>query len=79
MKTITPKHTKEQDAAFTLVPAKSIARSLSCTPRYVHLLYSEGRIPGHRIGKACIRFNQNKVFAALGIETEAAASAGASE
>lgn len=58
----------EQAAAFTLVPAKSIARSLSCTPRYVHMLAEAGSIPSHRFGRACIRFDQAAVFKALGIE-----------
>jgi len=65
--------TKQIEAAPLVVPAKSIAKSLSCTPRYVHILHEEGKIPGYRFGKACIRFNEAEVFAALGIKTEAAA------
>jgi hypothetical protein len=53
-----------------LVPAKSIAQVLSCTPRYVHILHEQGCIPGYRFGKACIRFNPVEVFAALGIRAE---------
>jgi hypothetical protein len=66
-------NTKQAEAEALLVPAKSIARALSCTPRYVHILHEQGTIPGYRFGRACIRFNQAEVFAALGIRTEAAA------
>ena len=69
--------TKQTEAEALLVPAKSIARALSCTPRYVHILHEDGKIPGYRFGKACIRFNRAEVFAALGIrQPEAAAGAG---
>jgi hypothetical protein len=54
-----------------LVPAKFIARVLSCTPRYVHMLHEQGQIPGYRFGKACIRFSPSEVFGALGIRSEA--------
>ncbi len=57
-----------------VVPAKTIAKALSCTPRYVHLLAEAGTIPSYRWGKALIRFDQAAVFAALGIKTEAASS-----
>ena len=59
-------------AAPLLVPAKTIGRDLSCTARYVHILHVEGKIPGYRFGKACIRFNRAEVLAALGIKTEVA-------
>lgn len=65
--------TKYIEAEPLLVPAKSIARSLSCTSRYVHILHEGGKIPGYRFGRACIRFNPAEVFSALGIRTEAAA------
>lgn len=71
MKPITHHHPIEAEPL--LVPAKAIARELSCTPRYVHILHEEGKIPGYRFGKACIRFNRAAVLAALGIKTEAAA------
>ncbi|MEI6177995.1 MAG: hypothetical protein WCS43_13975, partial [Verrucomicrobiota bacterium] len=58
--------------ARLLVPAKSIARDLSCTPRFVHMLAEQGKIPSYRFGRACIRFSRPAVLAALGI-TEAAA------
>jgi hypothetical protein len=54
-----------------LVPAKVIARLLSCSPRYVHMLHEKGQIPGYRFGRACIRYNPAEVFTALGIRTEA--------
>ena len=65
MKTI-PK-TKQNEAEPLLVKAKTIARELSCTPRYVHMLAESGAIPHHRFGKACIRFNLAAVLAALGV------------
>ncbi len=37
------------------------------------MLAEQGKIPSHRFGKACIRFNRTAVFAALGIRTEAVA------
>lgn len=67
-------YTKQTEAAPLLVPAKTIARQLSCTPRFVHMLHEQGKIPGHRFGRACIRFNEAAVLAALGIQTEAAAA-----
>lgn len=70
---------EEQAAPALLVPAKVIARSISVTPRYVHMLAEQNRIPAHRFGKGCIRFNQAAVLAALGIKPEAAAVAGASQ
>jgi excisionase family DNA binding protein len=51
-----------------LVPAKHIAARLSCSSRYVHLLFEQGKIPGHRFGKACIRFSEQQVLAALGVK-----------
>jgi len=54
-----------------LVPAKIIARKLSCTPRFVHMLHEQGQIPGYRFGRACIRFSPSEVFTALGIKPEA--------
>lgn len=65
MKTIP--NQKQIDAEPLLVPAKTIARVLSCTPRYVHLLAESGEIPHHRFGKACIRFSLPAVLAALGV------------
>lgn len=70
---------KQPEAEALLVPAKSIARLLSCTPRYVHILHEQGTIPGYRFGKACIRFNKAEVLAALKIKTEAAAACGAGQ
>jgi len=72
MKVITK--TKQAEVEALLVPAKSIARKLSCSPRYVHILHEQGTIPGYRFGKACIRFSEAEVIRALGIRTEAAAS-----
>lgn len=64
--------TQQIEAEPLLVPAKVIARDLSCTPRFVHMLHEQGQIPGIRFGRACIRFNRAAVHAALGIQTEAA-------
>lgn len=67
----TLKTKKQTEAAEPLlVPAKTIARALSCSSRYVHILHEAGTIPGYRFGKACIRFNESEVFAALGIRIE---------
>jgi hypothetical protein len=77
--TAIPKTKQHEAAEPLLVPARTIARSLSVTPRYVHMLHEEGKIPGHRFGKACIRFNQAAVFAALGIQTEGAANSVATQ
>jgi hypothetical protein len=68
----TPNTKQIEVAEPLLVPAKTIARRLSVTPRYVHLLHEGGKIPGHRFGKACIRFNEAAVMAALGIKMEVA-------
>lgn len=65
--------TKQTEAEPLLVPAKAIARDLSCTPRFVHMLHEQGKIPGVRFGRACIRFNRSAVLDALGIKTEAVA------
>jgi hypothetical protein len=63
----------KDDAPPVVVGAKVIAKALSCSTRYVHLLAENGTIPHYRWGKACIRFNQAAVFAALGIHTGGAA------
>ena len=65
--------TKQIEAQPVVVSAKAIARDLSCSTRYVHLLAEAGTIPSYRWGKACIRFDRAAVFAALGIKTEAPA------
>ena len=49
-----------------LVDAKTIARALSVTPRYVHMLAEQGEIPVCRFGKRCIRFNLSAVLEAIG-------------
>jgi excisionase family DNA binding protein len=67
---------KQTEVGPLLVPAKAIARDLSCTPRFVLMLLEQGKIPGVRFGRACIRFNRAAVFEALGVQTEAAAVAG---
>jgi|GEM_PF-3487615 len=56
-----------EKAAPVVVSAKIIAKAISCSTRYVHLLAEAGTIPSYRWGKACIRFDQVAVFAALGI------------
>jgi len=65
---------KKKSAAITttdhqplLVSAKPIAKALSCSVRYVHLLHEAGEIPGYRFGKACIRYNMAEVLKALKI------------
>ena len=52
-----------------VVPASRIARRLSVTERYIHVLAAEGKIPSVRFGKRCIRFNEEAVMEALGIES----------
>lgn len=66
--TASPK-TKQVEVSPVVVGAKVIAKRLSCSTRYVHMLAEAGTIPSHRWGKACIRFDQDAVFKALGIET----------
>jgi len=56
-----------------VVSAKTIAHKISTSTRYVHVLHEQGKIPGIRFGKGCIRFNEADVFAALGIKQEGAA------
>ncbi len=68
--------TKQVEAPPVVVSAKVIAKALSCSTRYVHLLAEAGTIPHYRWGRACIRFDQAAVFKALGIQTEAAAGQG---
>ncbi|MEI6674495.1 MAG: hypothetical protein WCO57_04890 [Verrucomicrobiota bacterium] len=58
----------EQASPVLLVPAAAIARTLSVSPRYVHLLGEQGKIPVCRFGKGCVRFSPSAVFAALGID-----------
>lgn len=72
MKTL--QQTKQVEAPPVVVGAKAIAKALSCSTRYVHILAEQGTIPHYRWGKALIRFDQAAVFKALGIQTEAAAS-----
>ena len=71
MKTL-PKRKQTEAAEPLLVTAKTIARTLSCSSRYVHMLHEAGTIPGYRFGKACIRFKADEVFTALGIPTKEA-------
>ena len=59
-----------EKAVPVVVSAKVIAKAISCSTRYVHLLAEAGTIPSHRWGKACIRFDQVAVFAALGIRVK---------
>ena len=59
-----------EKAAPVVVSAKVIAKAISCSTRYVHLLAEAGTIPSYRWGKACIRFDQVAVFAALGIRVK---------
>jgi hypothetical protein len=66
--------TKQVEAPPVVVGAKVIAKALSCTSRYVHILRETGKIRGYRFGRACIRFNPAEVFADLGIRTEAESS-----
>ena len=60
--------TKQAEAPPVVVGAKIIAKALSCSTRYIHLLAEAGTIPSYRWGKACIRFDQAAVFKALGIK-----------
>ena len=63
--------TKQTEADDPIVvPAKVIARDISCSTRYVHMLYEQGAIPGVRFGRACIRFNRAAVLTALGVKIE---------
>lgn len=67
---VIPNKKQTEAAEPLLVTAKPVARALSCSTRYVHILAKEGKIPHHRFGKACIRFSMPAVLAALGVKTE---------
>ena len=67
--------TKQAEAPPVVVGAKIIAKALSCSTRYVHLLAEAGTIPSYRWWKACIRFDQAAVFKALGIQIQKEESA----
>jgi hypothetical protein len=60
----------QESQAPELVPAAAIARRLSVSPRYIHLLAEQGKIPVCRFGRGCVRFNPAAVYRALGINTE---------
>jgi excisionase family DNA binding protein len=60
-----------------LVKTEDVARALAVTPRYVGILCAEGRIPFHKFGRRCVRFNLARVLEAMGVETEAAVAGNA--
>ena len=62
-----PATAEKSTSEFPLVPASVIAPHLSVTPRYVHLLAEQGKIPAHRFGRGCVRYNLTEVLTALGI------------
>lgn len=62
---------KQTAQAPLLVSASAIAKDLSVTARYVHMLAEQGKIPVVRFGRRCIRFSKPDVLRALGINTEA--------
>ncbi len=70
---------KQNEVEPLLVPAARIASRISVTPRYVHMLAEQEKIPVHRFGKACVRFNESEVLRALGINATEAALAGAAQ
>ncbi len=51
-----------------LVAAPVVAKRFSVTTRYILQLADAGRIPCHRLGRKCVRFDLRKVEAALGVE-----------
>jgi excisionase family DNA binding protein len=53
-----------------LVKTDDVARVLNVTPRYVGILCAEGRIPFHKFGRRCLRFQLSRVLEAMGIEGE---------
>ena len=63
----THRENKAQTEAPIVVPAAGIANMISVSPRYVHILAEQGRIPSIRFGKGCVRFNVKDVLTALGI------------
>lgn len=56
-----------------LVKTDDVARVLNVTPRYVGILCAEGRIPYHKFGRRCLRFQLSRVLEAMGVEGERAA------
>lgn len=65
--------TEATEQAPALVAAPVIARRISATPRYVLQLAAAGKIPVHRIGQKCVRFDRHAVAEALGFKWEGGA------
>lgn len=55
-----------------LVRGEVVADALSVSPRQVAYWQAEGRIPFHKFGRRCVRYNLTDVLKALGVEMEAA-------
>ena len=53
-----------------LVRGETIATALSVSPRQVAYWQEQGRIPFHKLGRRCVRYNLPDVLRALGIEGE---------
>ncbi|MEX1115548.1 MAG: hypothetical protein WEB53_09875 [Akkermansiaceae bacterium] len=51
-----------------LVRGEVIATALSVSPRQVAYWQEQKRIPFHKLGRRCVRFNLPEVLRALGIE-----------
>lgn len=57
--------TPSQEAADRFVDARIIAKKYNISPRYVLIMAAEGRIPSLRLGRKCVRFNEQAVAESL--------------
>jgi hypothetical protein len=54
-----------KEAASRFVDARFIAKKYKISPRYVLLMAAAGRIPSLRLGRKCVRFDQDAVARVL--------------
>lgn len=69
MATATSKPPQARNEQPLLVRGGEVARALSVSPRQVEYWRTEGRIPCHKFGKRCVRYNLRDVLRALGVES----------
>lgn len=69
MQTSAP-HTKSSNPPVLLTTKKEVARVLSVSDRQVGYWQEEGRIPFHKFGKRCVRYNLAEVLKALGVQND---------
>ncbi len=56
---------EHQDTTRRYVDAKVVARRYSVTTRYILQLAAEKKIPHLRLGRKCVRFDEDEVAKAL--------------